>query len=334
MEENINGPQVFIIYASEDKERFVLDFATKLFSKGIHAWMGEREIYPGDSLIDRIFGEGIKNAQAVIVVLSNYSVDKPWVREELNASMVKKIHEGIKVIPVVIDDCQVPESLQSTAWVRIKNLENYEAEFNKIVMSIYGQRDTPPIGRPPKYTQTDIDVLPNLTNVDSLVLKLSCEKAIEKAIKNGPVYNDIDTKTILEQILDFDISQEEFYESLEILNKREYLKGPRAFNATNRRAEIINYRITFYGFDEYVRAYKRDYDSILKSVASQIVNLNGMNIEGEGISLIYKSVDQPQIIIDHFLNVLERRGYIKLIKFINGRVSIFEVSPELERMLI
>jgi hypothetical protein len=56
----------------------------------------------------------------VIVVLSKYSVDKPWVREELNASVVKRIQEKIKLIPVVIDDCQVPACLQSTVWVMIK----------------------------------------------------------------------------------------------------------------------------------------------------------------------------------------------------------------------
>ncbi len=110
---NMN-PKVFVSHASEDKERFVLDFATKLRSKGIDAWVDRWEINPGDSLVDKIFEEGIKNAQAVIVVLSKYSVDKPWVREELDVSVVKKINENIKLIPVVtdIDDCQVPECLK------------------------------------------------------------------------------------------------------------------------------------------------------------------------------------------------------------------------------
>ena len=59
---------------------------------------------PGDSLVDKIFGEGIKDAKAVIVVLSNFSVEKPWVREELNAAFVKRINNGSKLIPIVIDD--------------------------------------------------------------------------------------------------------------------------------------------------------------------------------------------------------------------------------------
>jgi len=209
------NPKVFISYASEDKERFVLDFAQKLNSKGINIWVGFWKIYPGDSLVDKIFEEGIRNAQTVILILSKYSIDKPWVREELNASVVKRIKEKIKLIPVVIDDCQVPESLQSIAWEKIKNLENYEEEVDRIVMSIYGHRDKPPISRPPTYSQTEIDLLSGLTKVDSLVLKLSCEKAIENS------HRHVNTESILEQVSSLDIPQEEFFESLEILVGRD-----------------------------------------------------------------------------------------------------------------
>src|SRR2546423_5840391 len=121
------NPKVFVSHASEDKERFVLDFATKLRAKGIDAWLDKWEILPGDSLIDKIFEEGIKTAQAVIVVLSKYSVNKPWVKEELNAAVVKKINGISKLIPVVIDDCEVPEALRSTVWVRIGDLSNFDS---------------------------------------------------------------------------------------------------------------------------------------------------------------------------------------------------------------
>ncbi|WP_232414365.1 toll/interleukin-1 receptor domain-containing protein [Leptospira kirschneri] len=73
------NPKVFISHASEDKDRFVINFSTKLRSKGIDAWLDKWEMRPGD----RIFEEGIKNADAFIIVLSKNSVNKPWVREEL-----------------------------------------------------------------------------------------------------------------------------------------------------------------------------------------------------------------------------------------------------------
>ena len=311
------NPKVFISYASEDKERFVLDFATKLDSKGIDTWVDFWEIYPGDSLVDKIFEEGIKNAHAVIVILSKYSVDKPWVREELNASVVKRIKEEIKLIPVVIDDCQVPESLQSLVWAKIKNLKNYEAEFNRIVKSIYGQRDSPPIGRPPTYSQTMIDVLPGLTKVDSIVFKLSCEKAIENSQRH------VNTESILEQGSSLDIPPEEFFEALEILDRKGYIKARR--NAGVRGIPFFS--ITSYGFDKYARVYIDNYDSVLKSVVSQIVNHNKKDN-----SSISTSLNQPQMIVDHFLEVLKRKRLIKVVKHLGG-TRIWDVSPELRRML-
>ncbi len=74
------APKVFLSHASEDKQRFVLPFATSLRAKGVDVWLDKWEILPGDSLVDRLFEEGLKNAQAVLIVVSAVSVEKPWVR--------------------------------------------------------------------------------------------------------------------------------------------------------------------------------------------------------------------------------------------------------------
>jgi hypothetical protein len=118
-------PKVFLSHASEDKERFVMDFARQLRENGVDVWLDQWEMKPGDSLVDKIFEEGLKEARAVIIVLSTTSVQKPWVREELNASVVNRISRGTKLIPVVIDECEVPESLRSTVWQKVDSLEDY-----------------------------------------------------------------------------------------------------------------------------------------------------------------------------------------------------------------
>jgi len=311
------NPKVFVSHASEDKERFVLDFATKLRSKGIDAWVDRWEMYPGDSLVDKIFEEGVKNAHAIIIILSKYSVEKPWVREELNVSMVKKISESIKLIPVIIGDCQVPECLKATVWERIKDLNNYDAELERIVMSIYGQHDKPSLGKSPSYTQTMIDIIPDLTKVDSLILKLSCEEAI----KNG--HSHIDTESILAQAKSIDIHSEEFFETLEVLDRKGYIEMTRTIGG-----HVPDFSITVFGFDEYARVYMENYDSILESIAFQIVNLN--NMDNKSIST---SLNQPQMIVDHILNVLENGGLIRATQTVKGGIHIFDVSPELKRML-
>ena len=110
------NPKVFVSHASEDKERFVLDFAKKLRSVGIDAWLDKWEMLPGDSLVDKIFEEGIKEADSFIVVLSINSINKPWVREELNTAIVKRISDRTKIIPIVLDNVEVPECLKSTLY--------------------------------------------------------------------------------------------------------------------------------------------------------------------------------------------------------------------------
>ncbi len=67
----MSAPKVFVSHASEDKERFVVEFARRLRENGVDAWLDQWEMKPGDSLVDKIFEEGLKEARAVIVVLSN-----------------------------------------------------------------------------------------------------------------------------------------------------------------------------------------------------------------------------------------------------------------------
>jgi hypothetical protein len=94
------APKAFISHAGEDRERFVKQFAIRLRAKGVDAWASFWEINPGGSLVDKIFDEGLKDCQAFIVVLSQNSVNRPWVREELDAGMVRKIESKTRMIAV------------------------------------------------------------------------------------------------------------------------------------------------------------------------------------------------------------------------------------------
>ncbi|HEY0068438.1 MAG TPA: TIR domain-containing protein [Chloroflexia bacterium] len=141
-------PKVFISHASEDKERFVVDLATKLRQWGIDAWLDQWEIQPGDSLVEKIFQEGIGNSQAVIIVLSEHSVQKLWVRQELNASVIRHINKEIRLIPVIIGPCQVPFGLLDTYHIKVEDLSNYDDELQRLVRTIYGIQEKPPLGTP------------------------------------------------------------------------------------------------------------------------------------------------------------------------------------------
>ncbi len=165
------APRVFVSHASEDKQRFVVRFAQRLRENGVDAWLDQWEMQPGDSLVDRIFEQGLKEAQAVIIVLSAVSVTKPWVREELNTSAVNRISRGLKIIPVVIDQCEIPVCLQATLWQRIDDLDHYDVAFQRILDAIFDRSMRPPLGKPPERLEDTPLALPSLTPTDQRVLQ-------------------------------------------------------------------------------------------------------------------------------------------------------------------
>ena len=311
-------PKVFISHASEDKERFVVEFAKKLRTYGVDAWLDRWEMLPGDSLIAKIFEEGIKNADAFIIVLSKNSVNKPWVREELNAGFVKRISEKTRIIPVIIDECEIPECLKSTLWERIDNLESYEENLERILQSIFGVSEKPPIGEPPKYIKTAIDILPELNKIDTIVFNSACNIMIEKG--DGL----INTSELLETLKEFDLSPESILESIEILDSRGYIDAKRVLGG-----QIRFFMITHYGFDQFVRCNLEDYDLLVREICLKILNENiQLNTE------IATSVNAPIVLVNHVLESLENRSLIKAIKFLGGHYRVHYVSPELKRMFM
>jgi len=175
-----NKPFVFFSYSHEDKDRFVKSFANKLINQGINVWVDYLDMLPGDSLVEKIFDEGIKEADVFILILSKNSIHSRWVREELNIGVINRISRDCKLIPILIDDCEIPEALKSIVWEKIIDLGSYDIELNRIVAAIFGNSLKPEFGSPPKYTQITNRSLPGLTNIDMVVLKVSCEYTLKR----------------------------------------------------------------------------------------------------------------------------------------------------------
>jgi hypothetical protein len=310
-------PRVFVSHASEDKERFVNDFAARLRENGVDAWLDKWEMLPGDSLVGKIFEEGLKEAQAVIVVLSRTSVEKPWVREELNAAFVKRVNTGSKLIPVVIDDCTVPEALQSTLWQRIENLEEYQQSFDRILAAIFGTSDKPPVGTPPVYTQHLARTIGGHTKADSLVLRLACEDALCKGsnfIEPEELYVR-DGKPLL--------PEGELSDAIEMLEQQYLVRCHHTLGGG-----LPSFQITTFGFEEYARACIPRYDAVVRDVASAVVNR-----QKESDQAIAEDLGKPLFLVQHVLQVLEDSGHLKLSKAISGPQHVYNVAASLRRAL-
>ncbi|GAC1320765.1 MAG: toll/interleukin-1 receptor domain-containing protein [Aquirhabdus sp.] len=309
------APKIFVSHASEDKERFVIPFSTALRQRGIDAWVDRWEMLPGDSLVDKIFEEGLKEAAAVIIVISDVSVTKPWVREELNAAVVARINKGTKLIPIVLENCDVPEALHSTVWEPVADPSNFGACLNRVVDAVFDHTSKPPIGNPPAYVSVPaLPAIKGLTAADTLVLIALYNSFLAHG---GSYVSPEEIVTAMQaQGMDMSIASE----SLEVLAHEGYAEllkhlGPGPYHS----------RILSRGVSMMLGTKEAD---LVRRVGLCVVNNNL-----EDSDSIASAIGEPNALVDHAINRLEGQGHLKAIRSIGGTTHIYLSGPTLRRIL-
>lgn len=149
---------VFLSHNSNDK-RFVRRLAGRLSDAGVVVWLDEAVLNIGDSLIDKI-SEGIQEMEFLAAVISRNSVASSWVQKELSLAMSKEISgRRVVVLPIVIDDCELPESLRDKLYADFRDQDAFDASFAKLLkaMGVTQQSDSAsvPAGTRPSTAKTD-----------------------------------------------------------------------------------------------------------------------------------------------------------------------------------
>ena len=219
-------PRAFISHATEDKARFVTQFATALRAGGIDAWVDEWEIQAGDSLVDKVFTHGIDRARVFVVVLSDASISKPWVREELDAGMVRRISAGTKVIPVLLDDVHVPAALQHLRYVSVPRL-GLAGAVEDVRASVFGLTVAPPIGPAPKYARRLPQLVPD--PVDDAVLAAIVDIILERG------RTSIGSAELLERLPEDGLTLDLVSEAIGSLREQSIIITERTFGGENCR---------------------------------------------------------------------------------------------------
>lgn len=125
--------RVFLSYASQDRP-LVRELSRQLVGEGwIDTWVDEKSLLPGQDWRVKI-EEAVEEADAVIICLSNHSVSKEgYIQKELRYAReiaLEKPEEAIFLIPLRLDECEVPRGLRFYQWVDYFGDEknhNYEA---------------------------------------------------------------------------------------------------------------------------------------------------------------------------------------------------------------
>ena len=185
-----------------------------------------------------------------------------------------------------------------------------------------GGSSKPSLGKSPAYASTLLDPLPGLEIIDSITLKLSCEYAEE--LRHHFIG---DLNELCNRAKSQDIPEEQFFESLEILSSRGYIRGEKVFDRTNR---IHYFTITDYGMEQYACNYIKDYGEHARNVGLRLLNSNERNSVQ-----IAPALNISLLLVNHIISMFKARGWVKVIESTSGDFNyyIWEISPELRRAM-
>jgi hypothetical protein len=109
---------VFLSHSSHDKP-FVRTLARDLQAWGV--WLDEEEVTVGDSIVGRVQG-ALSECRHVVVVLSRESVKSRWVQKEVNTALMSSLAgSGVRLLPVLKEDCDIPQLLREVRYADFRN---------------------------------------------------------------------------------------------------------------------------------------------------------------------------------------------------------------------
>jgi len=121
--------RVFLCHAKGDKSK-VRDLYRRLKTDGwIDPWLDEEKILPGQDW-DYEISNAIRQSDVVIVCLSHTSITKEgYVQKEIVDALeiAKQKPEGtIYIIPLKLEECEVPKRLERWQWVNLYEANGYQ----------------------------------------------------------------------------------------------------------------------------------------------------------------------------------------------------------------
>lgn len=176
-------PHAFLCHATEDKE-IAKPLAEELQRNGIYTFYDAWEIGPGDSLPQKI-DEGIRDCTHFIVLLTPISIEKPWVKAEMDAGLVRNIKDKCKFIPLRcgLDLDHLPPLLEAKHAPALDGIHD-GSNIKKLINSVHGASDKPPLGEPPQAIRESSGGALGLSPAAEAVVRLMVETS-ENGMADG-----------------------------------------------------------------------------------------------------------------------------------------------------
>jgi hypothetical protein len=110
--------RVFLCHSSKDKP-LVYELAKVLVRNQVRPYLDVWEFRGGESLAERIAAAIVTESDYLIAVISRNSINSAWVRQELRYAVAREVEHGKTfVIPVLVEDCPVPDILKGKLYIQ------------------------------------------------------------------------------------------------------------------------------------------------------------------------------------------------------------------------
>ena len=131
-----NKPRIFISYR-KGHERFAEALARRLGQEGFVPWFDGWDILAGDSIPGKI-DQAFRESEAFILT-ADYQEGK-WATDELQTAIAKRIEEGYRIVPVLLEQCEKLELIKQLRHVDFtaQDPETYESKVAELIDGIYG----------------------------------------------------------------------------------------------------------------------------------------------------------------------------------------------------
>lgn len=168
---------VFLSHAHVDAA-FVSQLDRWLTAAGLRVWYDQREL-AGGSLLATDLQAAIERCRAVLLVASEESLSRGWVKAEYNSAMDERANdEAFRVVALRLANANVKELMKGTTWIDLPG-PNLDADSAlAIIRALY-----PGDKRPVPQTARDVYVSCSWQSDDSDSARAVCKALVEQGFR-------------------------------------------------------------------------------------------------------------------------------------------------------
>ncbi|MEU9331731.1 toll/interleukin-1 receptor domain-containing protein [Streptomyces sp. NPDC048290] len=313
-------PLAFLSHASEVKETFVKPLAGELARHGVRSWLDAWEIPPGDSLPRRIFPEGMDRSDAIVLIVSPGSVDKPWVREELDAAVFLRVEKKRRMVTVCLDGTEPPLALAFRHWIGADNTaEGAARAARRVADLIHGVE--PPIPVVPRPS------VPGLSPADGALLTGLLRTAV-RLDRLGP----LPWPPLTHHPEPPESPEPDPLDMPQLLASVPVLEALDAVTVDRRRGRVHRISLTPTGYLAALPAVVPDHRDAHHRIVRALVEAPPRGT-ARAVEELAETAGTERLVVRRQLAELADRRLVELLESPGGRTRIVTVSPALRRML-